>query len=60
MSVEKVEGTYIFVCDNCETEIDTGTSNFADALEEAKEYGIYPKKEGTVWRHYCKGSCYDD
>lgn len=53
-----LDRAYIFVCDSCGDEIDTGETCFEDAKDAFKDRGvIHPVRGG--WEHLCE-DCTDD
>ena len=49
---------YLFVCDECDTELDTGETDFYDAKETAKRDGLLIREIEDQWHHFCSYQCY--
>ena len=58
MTIERQYGKIIFICDSgtsprCDEQIETGESEFADALRKARREGWGVTKVAGEWMHYC-------
>ena len=53
MSIEHDGADIVFVCDTCETRLETDTDVWADALAISKREGWKAEKVGKDWVHGC-------
>jgi hypothetical protein len=55
MAIERDIDGITFTCDDahCHEFIDTGTDDFAEAIEEAKGEGWKIRNVNGVWMHFC-------
>lgn len=60
MSIERARGGVInFICDICGNTLDTGTSEWKDAMAKMREDGWRSKKfDDDQWAHYCDDQCW--
>jgi hypothetical protein len=56
MSIDRVKGKIAFTCDDCGDGYETGSSDFYEALDEAKSEGWAAVKDNDTgeWKHFCK------
>lgn len=55
MAIDRQHGYYVFICDECDDELDTNKSDFYEALEAIKTEGWVVKRndDDTDWMHIC-------
>lgn len=51
--LRRERGKIVFECDDCGEIMDSGTADFADALEELRKEGWRPVQREGVWEHMC-------
>ena len=53
--LDRQHGNIIFICDECQDDLDTGTSNFDAARSALKQHlWISIKDSNGEWTHVCK------
>jgi hypothetical protein len=53
MTLERQHSRISFICDECGGSLETGTSEFDDALAILRDEGWQPRQRGGEWRHFC-------
>lgn len=51
--IDRQNGDLVFECDTCGETLESGTSDFNSAWNQAKRDGWRAKKVGTEWVHEC-------
>jgi len=51
--IDRQHGQVVFECDDCGQTLETGESDFGDAMNAYKDEGWRSKKERTGWLHLC-------
>lgn len=53
MTTHTIKGCVAFSCDDCSEDLETGETDFALALSQAKRGGWRPEKTPDGWEHRC-------
>ncbi len=55
MSIDRIKGAVAFFCDlgGCDNSIETGESQFGDAILAAKDEGWKIRNRDGIWKHFC-------
>lgn len=53
MTITRDHNNIIFNCDGCADYLETGTSEFNDALAHLRDEEWVARKSISIWRHYC-------
>lgn len=53
MSAERIKGEVVFICDDCDDALETGTGDFQAAQIELRSADWRAYKDDDVWRHIC-------
>jgi hypothetical protein len=55
MSVDRIKGEVVFICDECDDTLETGEDDFTEARATLQHEGWSTQKSGPDWLHYCVG-----
>lgn len=53
MTVERIKGEIVFVCDACDEHLETGSDDFKRAGRARQDEGWRAESTGNKWRHLC-------
>lgn len=56
MSVDRIKGEVVFICNGCDDTLETGTRNYGEAHEVRKDESwsaIPPEPLMDNWQHFC-------
>lgn len=51
--IDRQGGNLVFECDSCNETLESATSDFSSAWNQAKRDGWRAKKTGEEWTHEC-------
>lgn len=51
--LERIHGLVVFMCDECDDELETETSDFTEARQMLDREGWRTSKVGDEWVHHC-------
>lgn len=51
--IDRQHGAIVYECDVCDSVLDTGESEFSDALSQFRREGWKAERVGTEWTHLC-------
>ena len=52
--LDRQHGKIVFECDDCGAVLETGESDFSDAVSAMRDAGWTSRKIGDVWTHKCE------
>lgn len=51
--IDRQHGEIVFCCDGCDETLETGESEWADAMAQFRRDGWRSEKVGAEWTHLC-------
>lgn len=55
MSIERIKNEIVFICDDCDDHLESGSGDFETANATRREEGWATRQIGGVWQNFCPG-----